>query len=67
MKKVPSEKEITNICRIYLRDYWNEDLVTHLKIDGRLKNSLGYFRHYGNNPGVRTSIKCIKFSKNLYL
>ena len=67
MKKVPSEKEITNICRIYLRDYWNEDLVTHIKIDGRLKNSLGYFRHYGNNPGIITSIKCIKFSKDLFL
>ena len=67
MKKIPSEKDITNICKIYLREYWNEELVIPIKIDGRLKNSLGYFRHYGNFPGVISSMESIKFSKDLFM
>ena len=67
MKKNPNVKEITNICKNYLRDYWNEELVIPIKIDGRLKNSLGYFRHYGNFPGVIGSMEFIKFSKDLFL
>lgn len=67
MKKIPTVKEITNICKGYLKEYWNESLDTKILIDGRLKNSLGYFRHSGYFPGVVSSIVCIKFSKDLFI
>lgn len=67
MNKIPTAKEITNICEGYLKKYWNESLDTKILIDGRVKNSLGYFRHYGDFPGVGSSIDFIKFSKDLFM
>ena len=67
MNKIPTVKEITNTCKGYLKQYWNESLDTKILIDGRLKNSLGYFRHSGDFPGVVSSIVCIKFSKDLFM
>ena len=45
MKKM-SNVELTKICKVFCRELWGHELSIPVKIDGKITNSLAYFRHY---------------------
>ena len=37
------------VCKVFCRELWNHELSIPVKIDGKITNSLAYFRHYGES------------------
>jgi SprT-like protein len=67
MKKM-SNVELTKICKVFCRELWNHELSIPVKIDGKITNSLAYFRHYGESGKEKRENLAldIKFSRNLF-
>lgn len=62
--------ELRKVCEVYCQKIWGHFLSVDVKIDGRIKNSLGFFRHYDEkrNPYANRDDLAIeiKFSRNLF-
>ena len=67
MKKM-SNVELTKICKVFCQELWNHELSIPVKIDGKITNSLAYFRHYveSGKENRKNLALDIKFSRNLF-